>query len=132
MVWVASVIVGASATVSLALLALNKNINLYFTPSQLNFAQLPKTTLRVGGLVKQGSVKREAKTLAVNFTITDFKREILVTYTGILPALFREGQGVVVEGHFSQHLLEAEQVLAKHDENYRPPGIPQSFQKRNK
>src|SRR5262245_35190449 len=96
-----SMIVGVAATVSLVLLALNKDINLYYTPSQLRAIPLPKTNLRLGGVVKRNSLKRELNALTIKFILTDYAHEILVKYTGILPSLFREGQGVVVEGHFN-------------------------------
>ncbi len=116
-------VLGVGCSTSLVLVALNKNINLYYTPSQINQKNLPKTRLRLGGLVKNGSIHRAGDTLKINFIVTDNKHEISVVYVGILPALFREGQGVVVEGEFlNQHFI-AKQVLAKHDENYRPPGL---------
>jgi cytochrome c-type biogenesis protein CcmE len=121
-------IVGVGTTISLVLFALNKNINLYYTPSQLTFSQLPKANLRLGGLVKKGSLRRERDTLTIKFIITDYIREVPIQYTGIVPALFREGQGVIVEGYFNKnHLFEASQVLAKHDEKYMPPGIGKPF-----
>lgn len=116
-------VVGVGVTVSLVLFALNKNINLYYTPSQLNINQLPNAQLRIGGLVKKGSLKREENSLKIHFIITDLVKEIAVSYTGIVPALFREGQGVVVEGKFRGGNFYANQVLAKHDEKYMPPGI---------
>jgi cytochrome c-type biogenesis protein CcmE len=121
---VTSMMVGVAVSVSLVLFALNKNINLYYTPSQLNYQQLPKSNLRVGGLVKKGSLQRFAHSLAMSFTITDLVKEVRVEYTGIVPALFREGQGVVVEGKFRPSgTFLASQVLAKHDEKYMPPGL---------
>ena len=116
-------IVGVGVTVSLVLFALNKNINLYYTPSQINISQLPKANLRIGGLVKKHSLKREPNSLRINFTVTDLVKEVPVEYTGIVPSLFREGQGVVVEGSFRGAVFKANQVLAKHDEKYLPPGI---------
>lgn len=115
---------GVGMAVSFVLYALNKNINLYYTPSQISTSQLPLKHLRVGGLVKKGSLKREPNTLNLTFVITDLAKEVQVQYTGIVPSLFREGQGVVVEGQFTkQGVFQANQVLAKHDEKYMPPGI---------
>ncbi len=118
-------IIGVGVTVSLILFALNKNINLYYTPSQLS-VPLPSNHLRVGGLVKNGSLKRQTNSLKMAFVITDYYKEVKVEYVGVLPALFRPGQGVVVEGQFgSNGIFNASQVLAKHDEKYMPPGIKQ-------
>jgi cytochrome c-type biogenesis protein CcmE len=120
---IVSMLTGVGVSVSLVLFALNKNINLYYTPSELKMP-LPKTTLRIGGLVKKGSLKHVPNSLKISFQVTDLKREIQVQYTGITPSLFREGQGVVVEGQFSQAgTFNANQVLAKHDEKYMPPGM---------
>jgi cytochrome c-type biogenesis protein CcmE len=117
-------VTGVSLSVSLVLYALNKNINLYYTPSQLRNTQLPMANLRVGGLVKKGSLKHTPDSLKINFIITDLNQEVAVEYTGIVPALFRENQGVVVEGQLTKSgIFHAEQVLAKHDEKYMPPGI---------
>ena len=116
-------VVGVGSTVSLVLYALNKNINVYFTPSQITTIS-PSRHLRIGGLVKKDSLKREAHSLKMHFVITDYKKEVRVAYEGIVPALFREGQGVVVEGEFNKNdIFVASQVLAKHDEKYMPPGI---------
>jgi cytochrome c-type biogenesis protein CcmE len=116
-------IVGVGVTVSLVLYALNKNINLYYTPSQLT-ANVPARTLRIGGLVQSGSLQHEAHSLTMHFVITDYHKNVSVVYTGIVPALFREGQGVVVEGQFKPDgFFSATQVLAKHDEKYMPPGV---------
>lgn len=123
LLWVVSMVVGVGVTVSLVLYALNKNINLYYTPSQLA-SPLPTRHLRIGGLVKSGSLKRDSKSLKMQFVITDYKKNVTIVYTGIVPSLFREGQGVVVEGQFRPNaIFVANQVLAKHDEKYMPPGI---------
>lgn len=122
LVGLCGIVIGMSVAVSLVLFALNKNINLYYTPSQID----SKTTrhLRIGGLVKKGSLQRDANSLKMQFTITDYTKDLQVFYNGIVPALFREGQGVVVEGEFQPNgLFIASQVLAKHDENYMPPGV---------
>jgi cytochrome c-type biogenesis protein CcmE len=122
--------VGLTLATSLILYALKQNIHLFLTPSQLT----PKTwttthPFRLGGMVKQGSLVHDPTGLATTFTVTDFKQEIRVHYTGILPDLFREGQGVIAEGHLSpSHELIASQVLAKHDENYQPPAVKHIIQ----
>ncbi len=114
-----------STAVALVLFALQQNINLYFTPSQLHAEKaLPTSEIRVGGMVKPGSVHFDKKTLNVQFILTDFSNDMSVTYNGLLPNLFKEGKGIVVQGKlFSIHHIDAKQVLAKHDENYMPPNI---------
>ena len=113
----------ASLTVAagLALNALDSNIALYVTPSEVAAGKSPQgKAFRIGGLVKQGSVKRQDMT--VRFVITDTVKEIPVAYTGILPDLFRDGKGAVVQGRLGgDGVFTATEVLAKHDENYMPP-----------
>ena len=121
--WVFAVLAAGGIAVSLVIYALGQNINLYFTPSQLETAELSDHRLiRVGGMVQAGSVKRAAEGLSVSFAITDMKQQLPVVYEGVLPALFREGQGIVVQGVLKNGILQASEVLAKHDENYMPPG----------
>lgn len=117
------IICGVSIAAALALYALNQNINLYYTPSQIAARTAPDNQiLRIGGIVQKGSVNYANKGLEVSFLITDTAHSIKVDYTGVLPDLFREGQGIVVQGKLnSQHILIADQVLAKHGANYMPP-----------
>lgn len=125
-------IVGAVAfAISLILFALRQNINLYYTPSQLQAGEgSVGKVIRVGGLVVQKSLHKEADSLKVQFRITDLAKEVPVVYQGILPDLFREGQGVIVTGQWtSKGLVEASAVLAKHDENYMPREIASSLRK---
>lgn len=119
------IVFGLGLCVSLVMYALSKNINLYFTPTQVVLGEAPANqSFRMGGMVKKHSVQRGSQGLQVNFIVTDFQQEVPVQYSGILPALFREGQGVVIEGRLDSHRqVMAEQVLAKHDEKYMPPGI---------
>jgi len=119
-------LVGVSLAVGLALFALRQNINLYLTPSQLlNQNISAKKVIRMGGMVVKGSIHHQQNALEVTFVLTDFHRKIRVEYGGILPSLFREGQGVIVQGHLqSEGIFIANQVLAKHDANYHPPNIP--------
>lgn len=106
----------------LVLNAFQSNIVFFFSPSEISQGKAPgDTTFRVGGLVEQGSVKRSADGLTIEFRITDLAQSLQVAYTGILPDLFREGQGVVAQGKLVNGHFQAEQVLAKHDENYMPP-----------
>jgi cytochrome c-type biogenesis protein CcmE len=118
-------VLGIAVAAALVLYALRTNINLYFTPSQVDPMAMQKLPqFRMGGLVEKGSVIHDEKGLGVHFQLTDYKRIIAVHYNGILPALFREGQGLVVQGHLNeQGEFMANQVLAKHDEKYMPPSI---------
>lgn len=122
-----------SLAAGLVLYALKQNINLFFTPTQLLQAQLyPNQTVRIGGYVKKNSVNYDASGQHIHFLVTDNKNMILVNYHGILPNLFREGQGVVVTGQLNDlHTLNANQVLAKHDEKYMPWPLQKEFKERN-
>ena len=106
---------------TLVLTALNSNLAFFFTPSQVIVGEAPKDrAFRVGGLVREGSLRREQMT--VNFLITDTARDVPVSYTGILPDLFKEGKGAVAQGRLDERgRFTASEVLAKHDENYMPP-----------
>ncbi|WP_459874535.1 cytochrome c maturation protein CcmE [Halomonas shantousis] len=118
----------AAIAVGLTLYALRSNINLFFTPEQIAAGEAPQgRTLRAGGMVKEGSVQRDAESLDVSFVVTDYHNDLTVRYSGILPDLFREGQGVVVVGRLEHDLLRADQVLAKHDENYMPPEVAEAM-----
>lgn len=120
-------VIGLVALVAIAagltLYALRANINLFFTPSQIATGEAPYgRTIRIGGLVKEDSMVRESDSLMVSFVVTDFAEDVRVRYDDILPDLFREGQGVVVIGTLDHDgRFMAQQVLAKHDENYMPP-----------
>lgn len=121
----AAIIVGGLATIGVAavliLNAFQSNLVFFFTPSQIEAGEAPKgRTFRVGGMVKEGSVHRN--NLTVDFVVTDTVKEVPVSYTGILPDLFREGKGVVAQGKVgADGRFVASEVLAKHDENYMPP-----------
>lgn len=109
-----------------AILVLNvfqSNLVFFFSPSQVAAKEAPiGKSFRIGGLVEEGSVKRQGNTTTVNFAITDTAETIKVAYTGILPDLFKEGKGVVAQGKIaSDGIFYADEVLAKHDENYMPP-----------
>jgi cytochrome c-type biogenesis protein CcmE len=121
-------VLGVATSVYFILFALNKNINLYLTPTQVVSGTIPDRVFRVGGLVTKNSIHRVQDTLTIQFTMTDLVNSIPVVFTGVTPALFREGQGVVVEGKFnSKGIFVASQVLAKHDEKYMPPGIKKNY-----
>lgn len=105
----------------LILYSLKQNINLFLTPTQALAHSLPQDhTFRLGGQVKPGSIVREKNNLTVHFILTDLKHEIAVTYTGILPDLFKSGNGAIAEGRFAGKEFMATGILAKHDENYKP------------
>ena len=117
-------IAGVAIAVGLLLLALRENINLFYNPSQVANGEAPANrTFRLGGLVVDGSVKRGSD-LDVEFAVTDTAKSVVVHYSGILPDLFREGQGIIALGKLGENrVFKAEQVLAKHDENYMPPEV---------
>ena len=122
-----ALIVGALAVLgiiaALVLNALNSNIALYISPTDVAAGKAPKDAVfRLGGLVKDGSLKREADGVTVAFVVTDTDKDIVVNYKGILPDLFKEGKGVVAQGKLATDgRFVANEVLAKHDENYMPP-----------
>ena len=121
--------VGFAILVGLTLYALRSNINLYYTPIQIAAGEAPvDVMMEAGGLVKEGSVKWQGDT--VHFTLTDLNQELHVTYNGMLPDLFREGQGIVAKGRLTENnQFVAIQILAKHDENYMPPSVARSIEK---
>jgi cytochrome c-type biogenesis protein CcmE len=129
MATVAAILVGVGIATTFALKAFQKNLLYYYSPSQISAGEAPPNrAFRVGGLVENGSLKREPGSLEVHFTLTDFAKEIVVSYTGVLPDLFREGQGVIARGRLQPDgSFVAEEVLAKHDENYMPPEVKQSL-----
>jgi cytochrome c-type biogenesis protein CcmE len=122
---------GISLAVGLMLVALKENINLFYTPVQIAGGEAPKhRTIRAGGMVVEGSVKRATDDLTVLFDVTDGKAEVTIRYTGILPDLFSEGQGIVALGEINdQNQFVASEVLAKHDENYMPPEVADALKK---
>ena len=124
------IVVGCTIATGLALLALRENINLFFSPSQIGDGTAPSnTTIRLGGLVVSGSMQR-GDNLGVTFVLTDLAEQVTVAYEGILPDLFREGQGIVTQGKLdSTGRFLAEQVLAKHDETYMPPEVNDALRK---
>jgi len=129
MITVAAILVGVGIATTFALKAFQKNLLYYYSPSQVKSGEAPANrAFRIGGLVENGSLKREPGSLEVHFTLTDFAQETVVSYTGVLPDLFREGQGVIARGKLgSDGTFVAEEVLAKHDENYMPPEVKQSL-----
>ena len=128
---VIAALITLGAASALILNALEENIVFFYTPSDLAEKQLPPgQRVRIGGLVEEESVVRYDGEARVTFRITDLSRAVPVTYTGILPDLFRESQGVVAEGSFTPDgTFKAEEVLAKHDENYMPPAVAEALKK---
>lgn len=132
LILVSALLIGVGIATTLALLALRENINLFFSPTQVLAGEAPpNTSFRLGGMVVDGSVKRSADNeLTVNFDLTDTAEIVTVAYTGILPDLFREGQGIVAQGKLrADGVFHAEQVLAKHDETYMPPEVDEAIKK---
>ncbi len=110
--------------------ALQENMLYFFSPSQVAAGEAPKRTFRLGGMVVDGSVKRETGTLNVSFVVTDNVHSVPVKYDQVLPDLFREGAGAVVIGRLNDKgEFMGEQVLAKHDENYMPPEVAEALEK---
>ncbi len=122
-VYIIVALAALGSAVGLVLYALKDNVSLFFTPTQIYKKEAPQgRNFRVGGLVQEGSVKRQSDGLTVHFVITDNAHSIPVIYKGILPDLFKEGKGVVAQGKIqADDIFHAEEVLAKHDENYIAP-----------
>jgi len=124
-------LVAVAAIAALILNALQSNINHFFSPTEVVAHQAPQDrTFRLGGLVEVGSLEREDDGLTLQFKITDNAEAVTVKYTGILPDLFSEGQGVVAQGKLGNGgVFMAEEVLAKHDETYMPPEVADALEK---
>ena len=106
----------------LVLNAFQSNLVFFFSPSQIAANEAPRDrSFRIGGLVEEGSIQRDGQSLTVNFVVTDMAQRVPVSYTGMLPDLFKEGKGAVVQGKLEGGVFQATEVLAKHDENYMPP-----------
>jgi cytochrome c-type biogenesis protein CcmE len=129
--WIAAGVAGLGVATALVLNAFQSNLVFFFTPTQVAANEAPKNrNFRVGGLVEPGSVVRDKDALTVRFRVTDTAQAIPVTYTGILPDLFKEGKGVVAQGRIgSDGIFKASEVLAKHDENYMPPEAAHALEK---
>jgi cytochrome c-type biogenesis protein CcmE len=133
LVLVLGILAGVSVAGGLALSAFRQNVTFYFVPSQVAQGSVhPGEEFRLGGLVEKGSVSRQPGSMEIRFTVTDFKHQIPVVYDRVLPDLFREGAGVIAHGHMlPDGTFVADDVLAKHDQNYRPPGIGQKLDTRH-
>ena len=126
---IVGLLVGVGVAVGFALSALQQNINLFYTPTQIANGEAPQDTrIRAGGMVAKESLKRTGDSLDVEFVVTDFAKNVTIRYRGILPDLFREGQGIVALGKLNADgVLIADEVLAKHDENYMPPEVTKAL-----
>ena len=122
------VLVGVGAITALVLNAFQSNLVFFYSPTQVAAHEAPVgRTFRIGGLVEQGSVKRDG--VQVSFVVTDTAKTVPVRYQGILPDLFKEGKGVVAQGQMQDGVFVAREVLAKHDENYMPPEAAEALEK---
>ena len=125
-------VAGVTLAAGFAMYAFNQNLMFYFSPSDVKQGKAPVDKLfRMGGMVVEGTFKKEQSSLKVHFDLTDYDKTVSVEYEGILPDLFREGQGIISRGKLNQQgVFVAEEVLAKHDENYMPPEVAESLKKR--
>ena len=127
---IAFIATGLTVAIGLSLYALSNTIDLFFTPTQVAAGEVTNgQRIRIGGMVKEGSVVKSQESLHVDFIATDYSHDLQVRYDGILPDLFREGQGVVAEGMVENGVFMASRVLAKHDENYLPPEVAEALKK---
>lgn len=130
---VSAILIVVSSAIGLMLYALNQNIDLFYTPSEIIDGKeglIPQVgqRLRIGGMVVPGTVTRDQETLAVSFDLVDIGPAVTVSYQGILPDLFREGQGIVATGVLTKNNhIDAHEVLAKHDEEYMPPELAEKM-----
>ena len=128
MLVVGGIVAGVAAAAWLGLRAFEQNVMLFYNPTNLvDQAPAVGERFRLGGMVAKGSVQQTAGTLDIQFLVTDFKHTVPVKYSGILPDLFREGQGVVAHGRMQGSVFVADEILAKHDEKYMPPEVAESL-----
>ena len=129
--WIVAGLAALGVATALVLNAFNDNMVFFYTPSQVAQDAVPHgRAFRIGGLVEAGTLKRDKDALTVHFVVTDTAKAIPVTYTGILPDLFKEGKGVVAQGRLeADGTFRASEVLAKHDENYMPPEAADALKK---
>jgi len=130
MLLIGLVVAGMAVAVAFAFRAFQENLLYFFSPSQVAAGEAPDRTFRLGGMVLDDSLRREPGSLTVSFVVTDNVQSIPVRYTGLLPDLFAEGQGVVARGRLDgSGGFVAEEILAKHDENYMPPEVAEALAK---
>lgn len=132
LILISLMVIGTCIGTAFALKSFNENLMYFFSTTDVVAGKAPKDALfRLGGMVVKGSVDRPGNGMTVHFKLTDFSKEVPVEYTGILPDLFREGQGIVAHGKLNgQGVFVAEEVLAKHDENYMPPEVKASLKQK--
>lgn len=133
MVLVGLVVLGVGAAAAFALTAFQENLLYFYSVSDVVDGKAPgDRAFRIGGMVSQGSVERPPGSLEVRFVLTDYGKDVTVSYSGVLPDLFREGQGIIARGRLAgSGVFVAEEVLAKHDENYMPPEVAESLKKQH-
>jgi len=126
---VLSILFGTAMAAFLVFKGLSENINLFYSPSDLKKEKISvDNQIRVGGMVKKDSINKESNSLRITFVITDFEEDLLITYEGILPDLFSEEAGIVAKGKINEEgIFIANEVLAKHDENYMPPEVAKTL-----
>ena len=131
LVLIVLMVAGIATGIGFALKSLDENIMFFFTPTEVAAGKAPQGRLfRMGGMVVNGSVRRPGEGLTVHFDLTDNESKVTVMYTGILPDLFREGQGIIANGRLDKDgAFVAQEVLAKHDENYMPPEVAEAMKK---
>ncbi len=132
--WIcAAFFVPACLGVVFLILALNENISYFYTPTNVKENAITHhNSFRLGGVVKAGSLKKDGTSARIDFLVTDGKNDVAITYEGLLPDLFREEQGIIAEGKLENNVFKATRILAKHDENYRPPemeGVTMDYSK---
>ncbi|MFM8844739.1 MAG: cytochrome c maturation protein CcmE [Gammaproteobacteria bacterium] len=130
---VVGILAGVSLAGVLALNAFRDNVMFFFDPSQVAAGEAPiEKRFRLGGMVRPGTVDRRAGSLDMSFVVTDFKQDVKVVYTGVVPDLFRENQGVVAHGRLGKDgIFVADEILAKHDENYMPPEVARAIKEKH-
>ncbi|MFN5009743.1 MAG: cytochrome c maturation protein CcmE [Gammaproteobacteria bacterium] len=130
---VAGILAGVSVAALLAMRAFEDNVMFFFDPSQVATGEAPvDKRFRLGGMVRPGTVQRTPGSLEMSFIVTDFKRDVPVRYEGVVPDLFRENQGVVAHGRLGQDgTFVADEILAKHDENYMPPEVAKAIKEKH-
>lgn len=125
LLYIVLAILGLGAAAAMVLMALSQNISYYRTPSDVLdgkvVTDIKGRNFRLGGLVEKGSLQRDADQITIHFRVTDNKNSLPITFKGLPPDLFREGQGVIAEGRMQDGVFIAHRLLAKHDENYKPP-----------
>ncbi len=127
---VLAILGGVALATAVAIKAFDNNLSYFYDPSQVADGKAPADkTFRIGGMVTKGSVERTPGTLEVHFVLTDFAHSVPVSYTGLLPDLFREGQGIIAHGRLQGSTFVADEVLAKHDEKYTPPEVAKSLKR---